>query len=233
VVYKNIQRAVFLKRPNRFIAHVNIEEKGIEIVHVKNTGRCAEILKAGTPVILEKSQNTNRKTAYSLVSAYKGDMLINIDSQAPNAVVYDALIEGRIKELSSVDVLKREATFGNSRFDIYFETVNSKGLVEKGFIEVKGVTLENNGVAMFPDAPTIRGTRHVNELIKAHELGYSCFVFFLVQMKGIKRFAPNSFTDPDFASALLAAKKAGVQIIAYDSIVTENSITIGDPVKTF
>lgn len=233
MVYKNIQRAVFLKRPNRFIAHVNIQDKGVEIVHVKNTGRCAEILKAGTPVILEKSGNADRKTAYSLIGAYKGDLLINIDSQAPNRVVYDALIEGRIKEFPNTDVLKREATFGNSRFDLYFETVNDKGNTEKGFIEVKGVTLENNGVAMFPDAPTTRGTKHVNELIEAHKLGYSCFVFFLVQMKGVNRFIPNSFTDPCFASALLAAKEAGVQIIAYDSIVTENSITIGDPVKTF
>jgi len=233
VVYKNTQKAVFIKRPNRFIAHVDIQEKGVEIVHVKNTGRCAEILKAGAPVILEKSGNAVRKTSYSLVSAYKGDVLINIDSQAPNRVVYDAIIEGKVKELSHVEVLKKEATFANSRFDLYFESVNDKGLIEKGFIEVKGVTLENNGIAMFPDAPTSRGTKHVNELMEAHKLGYTCFVFFLIQMKGIYKFVPNSITDPVFASALLAAKEAGVQIIAYDSIVTEDSITIGDPVKTF
>ncbi|HHW00635.1 MAG TPA: DNA/RNA nuclease SfsA [Clostridiaceae bacterium] len=233
MVYKNIQKAVFIKRPNRFIAHVDIHGKGVEIVHVKNTGRCAEILKAGAPVILEKSGNADRKTLYSLVSAYKGNVLINIDSQAPNKVVYDALVEGKLKELSHVDVLKKEATFGNSRFDLYFEKVNDKGLIEKGFIEVKGVTLENNGIAMFPDAPTSRGTKHVIELMEAHKLGYTCLVFFLIQMKGVYKFVPNSITDPDFASALLAAKEAGVKIIAYDSIVTENSIIIGDPVETF
>lgn len=233
MIYQNIQKAIFIKRPNRFIAHVNIEGKGVEIVHVKNTGRCAEILKAGTTVILEKSGNGNRKTDYSLVSAYKGDMLINIDSQAPNRVVYDALIEGRIKELPNINVLKKEASFGSSRFDLYFERFNEKGIIEKGFIEIKGVTLEHNGVAMFPDAPTLRGTKHVNELMEAHRLGYVCYVFFLAQMKGVYRFAPNSITDPDFSSALLAAKREGVNIIAYDSIVTENSITIGDPIETF
>lgn len=227
MIYENIQRALFIERPNRFIAHVDMEKTGVEIVHVKNTGRCREILKTGTSVILEKSKNPHRKTAYSLISAYKEGLLINIDSQVPNKVVYDAIIEGRTKEFQYIKTLKREAVFGNSRFDLYFETRN-----DKGFIEVKGVTLENNGIAMFPDAPTKRGTKHVNELIKAHKLGYTCFIFFLIQMRGVSCFTPNISTDPDFSSALSAAKKAGVGILAYDSIVTENSITIGEPVET-
>ncbi|MDD4834096.1 MAG: DNA/RNA nuclease SfsA, partial [Lutispora sp.] len=150
MIYNDTKEAIFIKRPNRFIAHVLLDGKE-EIVHVKNTGRCREILIEGTKVILEASKNPNRKTAYSLIAAYKGDMLINIDSQIPNAVVFEGIKQNRISIISDVKYLKREVTYGNSRFDMYFEKENSKG-----FIEVKGVTLEENGLAMFPDAPTER-----------------------------------------------------------------------------
>jgi sugar fermentation stimulation protein len=159
--YKNTRRAKFLDRPNRFIANVELDGQK-EIVHVKNTGRCKEIFVEGTTVILEEATNPNRKTKYSLIGGYKDGLLINTDSQVPNAVVYDALQENSIIEVKNVTYVKREVTFGNSRFDIYFEKENIKG-----FIEVKGVTLEYDGVCMFPDAPTERGTKHIvkSELI--------------------------------------------------------------------
>lgn len=157
--YNNIYEGIFLERPNRFIANVLIDGKK-EKVHVKNTGRCKEILIKGTKVYLEKSNNPNRKTKYSLISAYKGNQLINIDSQVPNKVVFDAVQSNKIEGLNNIKVLKREVTFGNSRFDLYFEKDN-----EKGFIEVKGVTLEDNGLSLFPDAPTERGTKHIKEMI--------------------------------------------------------------------
>lgn len=223
--YINTTEAVFINRPNRFIANVDIGGR-IETVHVRNTGRCREILVPGTRVILEKSQNTNRKTGYTLVSAYKGSMLINIDSLAPNAVVYEGIKNGKIHGFPGLHSLRREVFYGSSRFDIYFETQD-----EKGFVEVKGATLEGDGIVKFPDAPTERGTKHVNEMKKAVQEGYGGYIFFLIQMKGIKYFTPNAAMDSDFSSAVKNASRCGVRILAYDSIVTEDEITIGSEVK--
>lgn len=223
--YLAVKPATFISRPNRFLSHVNLNNRE-EIVHVKNTGRCKEILKEGATVILEEAANPNRKTSYSLIAAYKEDVLINIDSQVPNAVVYESILLNKIKELQNVTKLKREVTYGNSRFDLYFEADN-----QKGFIEVKGVTLEVEGVAMFPDAPTERGCKHIYEMIKAVEEGYRGFLFFLIQMKGVKYLTPNEIRDPNFTKALRLAKEKGVTILAYDSVVREDEIIIGDPVK--
>ncbi len=223
--YTSVKSAEFIKRPNRFIAHVKIDNRE-EIVHVKNTGRCKEILKEGTKVILEQSENKNRKTKYSIIAANKGNMLINIDSQVPNKVVYDGVLEGKIKELSNIGALRREVVYGNSRFDLYFEKDR-----RKGFIEVKGVTLEERGIALFPDAPTERGSKHIYEMIKAVDEGYLGYLFFLIQMNKISYFTPNTERDPKFAAALKTAKEKGVNILAYDSIISENEIKIGKPIK--
>lgn len=223
--YTAIKEAKFIKRPNRFIAHVIVDNKE-EIVHVKNTGRCRELLLQDSKVILEEARNVNRKTKYSLIAVYKGDRLINMDSQVPNQVVYDGIMENRIKEIPGVTKLIREKIYGNSRFDIYFENKE-----QKGFVEVKGVTLEKQGVAMFPDAPTERGSKHINEMVKAVEEGYAGYIFFLIQMKGVKYFTPNDLTDPKLAEALKVAANKGVTILAYDSIVQEDEIRIGEPVK--
>ncbi len=218
--YKNIVKGIFKNRPNRFIANVIINGKE-ETVHVKNTGRCKELLIDGVTVILEESNNTNRKTRYSLISVYKGEKLINMDSQAPNSVFAEAIVDGKIEEIGSVDFLKREVKYNNSRFDIYYEKNN-----KKGFIEVKGVTLEENGVVMFPDAPTERGTKHILELIEAKKEGYEAGIAFVVQMKDVKYFTPNKERDEKFYDALYKAYKEGVNIYLYDCIVTENSITL-------
>jgi len=223
--YDNVIEAKFIKRPNRFIAHVLVDGKE-EIVHVRNTGRNREILVEGTKVILEKSKNPDRKTAYSLIAAYKGDMLINIDSQIPNAVVFEGIINNKISALQNVNNIKREVTYGNSRFDIYFEKENSKG-----FIEVKGVTLEEDGLAMFPDAPTERGRKHIEEMAAAVANGYEGFIIFLIQMKGVKAFSSNFSMDPKFSEELRKAAYSGVKVLAYDSIVKKDEIIISDPVE--
>lgn len=223
--YTIVRTAEFVRRSNRFIANVILDDKE-EIVHIKNTGRLKEILQQGAPVVLEESKNTGRKTKYSLIAAYKGDVLINIDSQVPNMVVYDGIKDGKVKEIHDVIKLRREAAYGNSRFDLYFETK-----AQRGFIEVKGVTLETEGVAMFPDAPTERGCKHIYELIKAVKEGYAGFIFFLIQLKGVKYFTPHEIRHPEFAKALKLAKEKGVAILAYDSIVSENDLIIGDPVE--
>lgn len=223
--YSNIFEGIFINRPNRFIANVIIDGKP-EKVHVKNTGRCKEILKEGTKVYLEKSNNPNRKTKYSLISAYKNDLLINIDSQVPNDVVYSNIILNKIEELMNVDLLKREVTYGNSRFDLYYEKGD-----DKGFIEVKGATLEVDGISMFPDAPTERGTKHVLEMIESVKAGYKSYIFFLIQMAGIDYFKPNEAMDKKFSQALIKAKKEGVYILAYNSIVTIDTISLGEKIK--
>lgn len=223
--YSQIKKAVFVSRPNRFIAHVMMDGNE-ETVHVKNTGRCREILREGVQVILEKSGNPERKTQYSLIGCYKNRNLINIDSQVPNAVVYESILHKAIKGFDDVLHLKREVTYRNSRFDLYFKTSS-----HEGFIEVKGVTLEDNGIAMFPDAPTERGTRHIYEMMEAVREGYRGYILFLIQMKGVNSFTPNEKMDPEFALALKLANKEGVKILAYDALVTEDEIVIGDPVK--
>lgn len=226
--YKNIEEGIFIERPHRFGAKVRMNH-GVEYVHVKNTGRCREILIPGTKVFLEKSSNPDRKTGYSVVSAYKGSMLINIDSQVPNKVVYDALISQQIGELPEMKLIKREVSYGNSRFDIYYETLNG----QKGFIEIKGVTLDVNGTAMFPDAPTIRGRRHLIELADAVKSGFKSHVFFLIQYRPVNLFVPNKITDPNFADALKYAFSSGVSIHAYDCIVTEKGIELGNSVPVY
>ncbi len=224
--YNKILEGIFLNRPNRFIANVLIDGKE-EIVHVKNTGRCRELLIPGVKVILEDcSHNLNRKTKYSLIAVWKKNMLINMDSQIPNVVVFEALKKNKILELRGSTNLKREITYRNSRFDIYFESGE-----QKGFIEVKGVTLESNSISMFPDAPTKRGAKHATEMVKAVEEGYMGIIFFLVQMKGPKIFKLNWEMDENFSRAIKFASKNGVQILAYDSIVTENSIYLDKPVE--
>ena len=213
--YENIKEAVFIERPNRFIANVCIDGKE-EKVHVKNTGRCRELLLKGCRVFLEESKNNARKTKYSLVAVYKGERLINMDLQIPNYVAEEALKKGIIKEVK----------YSQSRFDIYYEKDG-----RKGFIEVKGVTLEKNGEVLFPDAPTERGTKHIKELIKAKKEGYEAAVLFVIQMKDVSFFAPNAETDKDFSQALKNAKEEGVNILAYDCDVKEDEIVLKDKVE--
>ena len=223
--YENIKEAVFIERPNRFIANVCIngnEEK----VHVKNTGRCRELLLKGCRVFLEESKNNARKTKYSLVAVYKGERLINMDSQIPNYVAEEALKKGIIKEIGIPDFVKREVKYSQSRFDIYYEKDGRKGVRE-----VKGVKLEQNGKVLFPDAPTERGTKHIKELIKAKKEGYEAAVLFVIQMKDVSFFAPNAETDKDFSQALKNAKEEGVNILAYDCDVKEDEIVLKDKVE--
>lgn len=219
--YSNIYKGTFIERPNRFIAICEIDGKE-EICHVKNTGRCRELLVKGTTVYLEKSPNPNRKTQYDLVSVQKNDRLINMDSQIPNYVVAESLD----KIFNGITYVKQEYKYGNSRFDIYVETKT-----DKIFVEVKGVTLEEDGVVRFPDAPTERGIKHLKELQKAVEEGYKACVVFLVQMQDVKYFEPNYETHPQFASELKKAHENGVEIFVYDSVVTPNEIKLNKSVK--
>jgi sugar fermentation stimulation protein A len=222
--YGEITHGIFEKRLNRFIAEVFIYGEK-EKVHIKNTGRLKELLVPGAEVLLEHSGNPQRKTKYSLVAVKKSDGWVNIDSQAPNTVAFEALDNGDLKQFGCLDVIKREVTYGASRFDIYFEKDK-----EKGFIEVKGVTLEKDGVAMFPDAPTIRGTKHVLELAAAAREGYTAAILFLIQMKGCRQFTPHAEMDKNFAEAVQRAAAEGVHILAYDCIVRENELVLDQPV---
>lgn len=220
MTYSNIYEGIFIKRINRFIAHVFIDGQE-EVVHVKNTGRCKELFIEGRKVFLQKSDNPNRKTKYSLIAIYKDDKLINIDSQVPNQVISEAIEAGQIPGFENLTHLKREKTYGNSRFDIYYETEETKG-----FIEVKGVTLEDLGKSMFPDAPTSRGTKHVRELIKGQKEGYTNFIMLLIQLEDVHHWQPNQKTDPDFCQAIEDAHQAGVKIKCYSCIITEDSINL-------
>lgn len=225
MMYKNIVPAKFLSRPNRFVANVKI--KGIETaVHVKNTGRCRELLLPDSNVYLEDfSENPrNRKLMYDLIAVEKGDLLINMDSQAPNKVVREALENGVIQlpEMDRLTLIRPETVFGDSRFDFYIEDENGK----KGFIEVKGVTLENEGIAAFPDAPTERGIKHINELIAAKNSGYSAYILFVVQMSGMKYLIPNDDTHKAFGDALRLAHSCGVNVLAYECEVEPNRLEV-------
>lgn len=220
--YTDIIEGKFLSRPNRFIAHVDMNGS-IEVCHVKNTGRCKELFVPGAAVFLQKSSNPNRKTKFDLIAVIKNGILINVDSQIPNAVAAQWIENGGL--FPDVTYLKREKTYGNSRFDLYVETPE-----RKAFIEVKGVTLENEGLACFPDAPTERGVKHVQELCKCINDGYEAYILFVIQMKGVRSFSPNWKTHPAFGEALLAAEKAGVHILAYDCDVTKDSIFMKDVV---
>lgn len=220
--YEHTEKAIFLERPNRFIAYVNLDGR-TETVHVKNTGRCKELLIPGTEIILEKSGNPARKTKYDLISVRKGNRWINMDSQIPNKAAEEWLLKGSLfpEEIQ----MRREKTFGNSRFDLYVESSR-----RKAFMEVKGVTLEENNIARFPDAPTQRGLKHVEELTHCIRDGYEAYLLFVIQMKGITCFEPNWNTHPEFGEALIDAQNAGVKLLAYDCFVTENLMEIRDPV---
>ncbi len=224
--YNRIIEGVFVSRPNRFIAKVIIEGEE-HTVHVKNTGRCKELLVEGAKVYLSVSDNPARKTKYDLIAVDKltdrGVLLINMDSQIPNDMVSEWLPESGLFSMDAV--IRREFTYGKSRFDFYVEDGN-----RQAFIEVKGVTLENEGSASFPDAPTQRGVKHINELINAVQSGFEAYIIFVVQMKGVSLFKPNYERHPEFGYALIDAEKAGVKIIAVDSNVTCNEIKIDNSI---
>ena len=223
MTYKGIVEGVFLQRLNRFVAEVVVEDR-IELVHVKNTGRCKELFIKGTKVFLEKSNNPNRKTKYSLIGLYKGAHLINIDSQVPNQVVFESLLAGEVQEIQDVTYAKREVTYGKSRFDIYYETASAKG-----FIEVKGVTLEEDGLAKFPDAPTERGTKHIKELTEGLKEGYINFVCFLIQMDYVTDFRPHHERDMKLAEALYQGLDQGLGLLMYNCHIGEDSINLKEP----
>ncbi|WP_458406700.1 DNA/RNA nuclease SfsA [Anaerotignum sp.] len=218
--YGNMIEARFLRRINRFTAYVELNGQE-EMVHVKNTGRCKELLLEGARVFLEEADKEERKTKYSLIAVYKGDILVNMDSQAPNQMAAEAMVEGKITEIGEVDFLKREVKYEKSRFDLFYQKGD-----KKGFIEVKGVTLEEDGIAKFPDAPTERGAKHLRELIKAKEEGYEAAVLFVIQMKGVKEFRPNEERDEAFTKALREAAAAGVNVLAYDCSVEVGRVKI-------
>lgn len=226
--YEQVVRGQFLERPNRFIAYVDVDGKK-EKVHVKNTGRCRELLKDNAQVFLSYSDNKARSTAYDLVAVKKGDRIVNMDSQAPNLAVKEWLCSKNGNPVfDNITMVKPETTYQNSRFDFYVECYE-----RKIFIEVKGVTLENDGEVRFPDAPSERAIKHVEELIKARKDGYEVYVLFVIQMHGVKYFMPNDITDPKFAKALWEARKQGVNVLAYDCNVTENSMEINRPVPVY
>lgn len=222
--YKNIVTGTFKSRPNRFIAMVEIDGT-LEKCHVKNTGRCRELLLPEAEVYLEKSDSTKRRTAYDLIGVKKGEFLINMDSQAPNKAVKEWL-EQEVY-FRHVTLLKPECKYGNSRIDFYLETAEERRI----FIEVKGVTLEEDGIARFPDAPTERGIKHIRELQQALEEGYETYILFVIQMKGILHFEPNDRTHPAFGDALREAAEHGVNILAYDCLVTEDSMRLDEKVE--
>lgn len=249
--YKKIVKGRFIERPNRFVALVDIKGEGEVKVHVKNTGRCRELLVPGATVYLEDfiDRLGSRKMRYSLVGVEKrleqsendtykrqdiGDgnsqariLMVNMDSQAPNKVVQEALEEWKaLPNLKGeITMIKPEQKYGNSRFDFYVETAQ-----ERAYIEVKGVTLEHGGLALFPDAPTKRGVKHIHELIEAAGKGYKAYILFVIQMKGMKSFSPNDETDPEFGKALRMARDAGVNVLAYDCIVTDRELLLDEQV---
>ena len=219
--YENMVSGIFLARPNRFIAHVRIDGQE-EVCHVKNTGRCRELLPVGARVWCQKSSNPNRKTKYDLIAVQKGHRIINMDSQAPNIAAGEWLRGGGLGELTE---LKAESTHGDSRFDFSF-LLDGK----RCFLEVKGVTLENDGVCAFPDAPTQRGAKHLRGLTAAAKEGYGAYVLFVIQMADVKYLQPNDVTDPAFGAALREAAENGVTILAVDCAVTEDEMVIRQPV---
>lgn len=217
MTYQNVVPGIFRSRPNRFIAHVEVGGE-LCVCHVKNTGRCQELLVPGAKVYLEESGNPARKTKYDLIAVEKGNLLINMDSQSPNRAAKEALP----RLIPGLTLLRPETVHNDSRFDFYAETETG----EKWFIEVKGVTLEENGVARFPDAPTQRGAKHLRGLCRCIDEGYRAAVLFVIQMKGVTVFEPNDETDPEFGRELRHAAGHGVKLLAYDCLVTPDSMTI-------
>lgn len=218
MIYENIKKAKFINRPNRFIANIEIDGEH-EVCHVKNTGRCKELLTEGVDIYVQEFNNSSRKTKYDLISVYKEDRLINIDSQAPNKVFYEYLINGFL--FQNIKLIKPERKYKTSRFDFYIETDE-----KKIFVEVKGVTLEEDGVVMFPDAPTERGLKHLNELADCIDEGYDAYVCFVIQMKDVLYFTPNYITHKEFGETLKDVKKKGVNILALDCDVTKDSLSL-------
>ena len=220
MIYADTAEARFIDRPNRFIAHVELDGR-TETVHVKNTGRCRELLLPNIPVVLEKSDNPNRKTKYDLIEVRKKKLgWINIDSQAPNKVVKEWLTK------QDFDVVIPEYSYGDSRIDFYMEKGNRKYL-----LEVKGCTLEIDGTGYFPDAPTVRGVKHIRELMKAQKQGFWCGIAFVIQMNGIEEVLPNTETHPEFGEALSQAKQAGVHVLNLTCSVDKKSLEIISPIR--
>ena len=220
MTYKEITEGTFVERPNRFIAHVLVDG-ALKICHVKNTGRCKELLTSGARVILSRERATTRKTEYDLVAVYKGDRLINMDSNAPCAVFGEWLKDCDL--FGKIDLVRPETTYKSSRFDFYLEAEG-----KQIFAEIKGVTLERDGVLLFPDAPTKRGEKHLRELADAKKNGYDSYVFFIIQMSDCKYFTPNRETDPSFATALKEAAADGVKVYALTCDVWREGLKISD-----
>lgn len=220
--YNVIKKGIFVSRPNRFIAYVEVDGETVKC-HVKNTGRCKELLIPGVTVYLEEALNPKRSTRYSLVAVQKGVHLINMDSQAPNKVVYEWLMEGNL--LKDTLKIKPEQVYKNSRFDFYLEYSG-----KKAFMEVKGVTLEEEGTVLFPDAPTERGVKHIRELCDCVQEGYDAYILFVVQMESANCFRPNDRTHKEFGEALRSASRQGVKIIAMNCIVEPDSLKLKDEI---
>lgn len=222
MIYENMQPGIFRDRPNRFIAHVELDGK-LETVHVKNTGRCRELLVPGAKVWCQKSENPARKTKFDLICVEKGPYLINMDSQAPNKAVQEWLLGGGLGQIRD---LRPETVHGDSRFDFAFQKDG-----KQCYLEVKGVTLEDGGICAFPDAPTERGAKHLRGLQRAVTEGCTCYALFVIQMRPVLYFHPNDATDPVFGKALREAAAGGVHILAVDCQVTPNSMTVGQTVE--
>lgn len=222
--YDSIQPGLFLSRPNRFIAHVALEGGGPVVCHVKNTGRCRELLVPGARVYLQPSDKPERKTKFDLIAVEKGTRLINMDAQAPNQVFGEWAAAGNF--LPALTLLRPETVYGKSRFDFFWEAGP-----RRGFVEVKGVTLEEDNAVFFPDAPTERGVKHVEELMACHAAGYGACLFLVIQMEGAAYWSPNDRTHPAFGAAVRRAAAAGVDIQAYDCMVTPHSLTLNRPVE--
>jgi len=220
--YPNICEGKFIRRINRFLAEVLIDGRKT-MCHVKNTGRLKELLTDGAVVYLEKSSDPMRKTGYSLISVKKGSRIVNIDSQAPNKVFCEGMVEGKIKlpGFDQVSCIKQESTYGTSRFDFYIENGS-----RKAYVEVKGVTLETEGIAKFPDAPTQRGVKHIYELTDAKKSGFDAYIVFIIQMNNIKYFTPNDATHREFGEALRFAAENGVGVIALECDVWPDCIEL-------
>ena len=220
--YSAMQKATFLSRPNRFIAHCQVEGREV-IAHVKNTGRCKELLLPGVTVWLEHHRNSSRKTQWSLIAVEKGERLINMDSQAPNRIAEEAILNGTLTlpGWEQPDKVRREVRYGDSRFDLCLEKDG-----KRAFVEVKGVTLEEDGAVYFPDAPTQRGLKHVRELCSALEEECGAFILFVIQMENVRFFAPNDSTHAAFGEALREAEKKGVQIVAADCFVAPEEVRL-------
>lgn len=221
--YERMEEAVFRSRPNRFLARV-VTGRGEEMCHVKNTGRCRELLVPGAKIWVQRNENPGRKTALDLITVEKNGRMINMDSQVPNRAAEEWIRAGHL--FSEEVKIRREVRFGNSRFDLYLEDG-----ARKSFLEVKGVTLEEDGIARFPDAPTERGVKHIEELTACRKDGYEAWILFVIQMKGIRYLEPNDRTHPEFGEALRRAGRAGVQVRAVDCLVTPDTITADQEVE--